>query len=135
MFWALRLILAGVFFYAGWIKLQDPILFAIKIRGYDLLADPWVAVTALLLPWLEIVCAISLLVGRLQRGALLGLFFMLLVFLFGLLSAWSRGLDIDCGCFGEALNRGSLFVSVLMDLALTAMVIVLWRRGTVLRVC
>ncbi|MFK5924356.1 MAG: MauE/DoxX family redox-associated membrane protein [Verrucomicrobiota bacterium] len=128
VFWALCLILAAVFFYAGWIKLQDPTLFAIKIRAYDLLPDPWVAVTALLLPWLEIVCSISLLVGRLRRGALLGLFMMLLVFLFGMLSAWSRGLDIDCGCFSETLDRGSLLTSVLMDLALLAMVIVLWRR-------
>jgi len=113
--WSLRIILAGIFFYAGWVKLADPTLFAIKVGNYELLSDPWVAVVAVALPWLEIICALLLTGG------------MLLVFLFGLASAWLRGLDIDCGCFSEALDRGSLAMALAMDLLLLAMVAALLR--------
>jgi uncharacterized membrane protein YphA (DoxX/SURF4 family) len=125
--WGLRIFLAGLFFYAGGVKVADPTLFAIKVRNYELLADPWVAVVALALPWLEIFCALCIVTRRWERGALLLTAGMLLVFLFGLGSAWARGLDIDCGCFSEALDRGSLLVAVAMDLLLLVMVVVLFK--------
>ncbi len=121
--WFLRIALAGVFFYAGWVKLADPTLFAIKVRNYELLSDPWVAVVALFLPWLEIFCALCIVARRWERGALSWTAGMLLVFLFGLASAWARGLDIDCGCFSENLDRGSQAMTVAMDLLLLGMVV------------
>ncbi len=129
MGWSLRLVLAGVFLYAGWGKLLDPTLFAIKVRNYELLSDPWVAVVALILPWLEIICGTGIVSRRLERGALIGTVMMLLVFLFALISAWARGLDIDCGCFSESLDRGALAVAVGMDLVLLVMAVILLRSS------
>jgi len=124
--WGLRLVLAGIFFYAGWGKLLDPTLFAIKIRNYDLLPDPWVAWVAVSLPWLEILCAICIVIRRWERGALMWVVGMLLVFLFGMISAMARGLDIDCGCFGDSLDRGSLAMALGMDVLLLAIAVRLW---------
>lgn len=128
--WCLRVVLAGIFFYAGWVKILDPTLFAIKVRNYELLSDPWVALVALGLPWLEIFCALCIVSRRLERGALMLTVGMLLVFLFGLISAWARGLNIDCGCFTEALDRGSLAVAVAMDIVLLAIAVRLWGIGS-----
>jgi len=116
--WCLRVVLAGIFFYAGWIKVSDPTLFAIKVRNYELLSDPWVAFVAITLPWLEIICAVCIVSRRFERGALMWVAGMLLVFLFGLISALARGLDIDCGCFGGTLDHGSLAVAVATDVVL-----------------
>lgn len=125
--WCLRIALAGIFFYAGWVKLADPTLFAFKVRNYELLSDPWVAVVAVVLPWLEVCCALCIVARRLERGALILTAGMLMVFLFGLGSAWARGLDIDCGCFSDALNHGSLAIAMAMDLLLLAIVVSLFR--------
>ncbi len=124
--WGLRIVLAGIFFYAGWGKILDPTLFAIKIRNYDLLPDPWVALVAISLPWLEILCAIGIVTRRWERGALMWVVGMLLVFLFGMISAIVRGLDIDCGCFGDSLDRGSLAMALGMDVLLLAIAVRLW---------
>ena len=124
--WCLRIVLAIIFFYAGWVKVLDPILFAIKIRNYDLLADPWVALVAISLPWLEIFCAVCLVSRRWERGALMWIVGMLLVFLFGLISAMVRGLNIDCGCFTEALDRSSLAMAVATDVVLLVVAVRLW---------
>ncbi|MCF6312899.1 MAG: hypothetical protein L3J39_10660 [Verrucomicrobiales bacterium] len=121
-----RLILSVIFIFAGWAKLEDPTLFAMQVRHYDLLPDPWVALVALFLPWLEIACGVGLWWRRLQGGALLGLTGMILIFLLALISAWSRGLNIDCGCFGEAVDRGAYAGAVVMDLLLLLLVGSFW---------
>lgn len=128
--WPLRILLAGIFFYAGWVKVSDPTLFAIKVRNYELLSDPWVALVAMTLPWLEIICAVCVLVRRLESGALIWIAGMLLGFMFGMVSALLRGLDIDCGCFGGTLDRGSLAVALVMDAVLLVVAVRLWLLAT-----
>ena len=118
MSWCLRVVLAGIFLYAGWVKVSDPALFAIQVRNYELLSDPWVALVAISLPWMEIFCALGLVTRRLERGALMWIIGMLAVFLFALISAMVRGLNIDCGCFTEALDRSSLAVAMATDVVL-----------------
>ena len=45
---------------------------------------------------------------------------MLAAFLAALGSAWIRGLDIACGCFGRSSVESHLWASMLLDLALLA---------------
>ena len=124
--WGFRIVLASVFFYAGWGKVLDPTLFAIKIRNYDLLPDPWVALVAIALPWLEILSAICIVSRRWERGALMWIVGMLVVFLLGMISAMVRGLDIDCGSFGDSMDRGSLALALAMDIVLLTIAGRLW---------
>ena len=51
--WLFRLVLAGAFFVAGFEKARDPIQFLFDIRSFHLLPDPYAALVALALPWLE----------------------------------------------------------------------------------
>ncbi|RFC48394.1 MAG: putative membrane protein YphA, DoxX/SURF4 family [Verrucomicrobia bacterium] len=99
--WAMRILLATVFLAAGLLKVKDPIRFAEDIRNYQLMADPVPAGLALSLPWLEILAALGILTGLLYRGSLVLLAGMTLVFMVAITTAWARGLDISCGCFGE----------------------------------
>ncbi|MEC8692096.1 MAG: MauE/DoxX family redox-associated membrane protein, partial [Verrucomicrobiota bacterium] len=50
-----RLIIGGIFIYAGILKVIDISTFELSIRNYKILNDPWVAIVALTLPPLEII--------------------------------------------------------------------------------
>ena len=95
-----RLILSGVFFVSGVLKLVD--LFAAQqaVAGYALLPEWALWPATLLLPWAEIVAAVGLWVPWVRSAARVLLAMLLLVFLVAIVSAWVRGLDITCGCFG-----------------------------------
>ncbi len=98
---AARLIVAGVFLYAGVGKALDPAGFADAIGNYRLAPYPVAVALSLYLPWLEIIGGAGLLWGRTRRGAALVLGALCLVFAAVATSALVRGLDIACGCFGS----------------------------------
>jgi putative oxidoreductase len=105
-----RVALGILFVFAGVTKAYDPGAFAIEIQRYNLI--PWTpgALASVYLPWLEILVGALLVLKKLERGALLLITCLLLVFTFALASATFRGLGIDCGCFGKAfMATGTIF--------------------------
>jgi uncharacterized membrane protein YphA (DoxX/SURF4 family) len=96
-----RLALAGVFLMAALPKIQDPAAFAISVAAFRVIGPELSGWVALLLPWLELVIGLGILLPSIRRcsGALIGL--LLLLFISLHTSAWVRGLDISCGCFGS----------------------------------
>ena len=124
---ALRVGLAAIFLYAGVLHAWDAPEFVQAIQAYDLLPPDATMLLGVYLPWVEIFAALALLTRRLPLGALLAMSGMLLVFLGGLLSAWSRGLDISCGCFRGAESIQTHFPwLVARDLAMILAVAALW---------
>jgi uncharacterized membrane protein YphA (DoxX/SURF4 family) len=93
----LRLALAGIFIYAGAIKLLDPKAFAHAIAQYDLVPEGLLPLVAIGLPALEVLAGLGLILE--VRGSLPIVALLLLVFLVILGYAVSQNLDIDCGCF------------------------------------
>lgn len=78
-----RLAVGGMFMYLAIQKLRDPLEYLKQTRDYHILpADPalWLNLTALVMPWLELTCAIALLLGIGRRGAALIINGMLLFF-------------------------------------------------------
>ena len=114
-----RLLLGGVFVYASFDKILHPAAFAEAVYNYQILPDALLNLTAILLPWLELCTGLLLVLGVWVRGAvftcnaLLALFFAALAFNF------SRGLDIDCGCFSAparfSAGGGSMVLYLLRD--------------------
>jgi uncharacterized membrane protein YphA (DoxX/SURF4 family) len=98
----LRSILGCWFLYSGGYKIFGSGLdrFTRDIANYQLLAPPWYAVAAYLVPWFEVVVGLCLLLGLLRRGTLLTLAGLVGVFSFCIGWAWFRQLDISCGCHG-----------------------------------
>lgn len=97
-----RLILGGLFLYAGWLKAADVTGFARDVAGYQLLPYALNYLVAATLPYVEILAGLLLVLGRNVRGAALLLAVLTLIFVGALASAVWRGLNIDCGCFGSA---------------------------------
>jgi uncharacterized membrane protein YphA (DoxX/SURF4 family) len=99
--WAARVVLAAVFLWAASGKLADPQAFARSLWNYHLVPESLLPLVAVLLPVVEALAAVALFVPPLQRGSSLLLLSLLVLFTAALVSAMARGLDIDCGCFGE----------------------------------
>ena len=117
--------LGGVFVYAGWLKTRDPAAFVTSIRGFHILPDPGPALLALTLPWLEIFAGLAVMTGWLRRGGLILINLALLVFLGALITAWVRGINVDCGCFGDT-QHSSVVQDLIRDVVLLAGGLWLW---------
>lgn len=97
---AARLVIGGVWIWAGALKLGDSYQSVQAVRAYDLLPESLVEPVGYLLPVLEVVVGAALVLGVLTRGAAVISAVLFVVFIIGIASAWARGLQIDCGCFG-----------------------------------
>ena len=96
----LRLGLAGVLGYAGWTKVVDLTGSVQNVLAYQLFGYEVSRAVGILLPVVELALAALLLLGLLTRAAAATTAVLMLVFVAGIVSAWARGLSIDCGCFG-----------------------------------
>jgi uncharacterized membrane protein YphA (DoxX/SURF4 family) len=125
----LKIVLAGVFIYAGFVKLLDPRAFARFIDQYGLLPETLLPAAAIGLPALELLAGAGLVLEI--RGSLTTIAALLLLFLAVLGYALWLELDIDCGCFtSEDLDaRDGVKTAFWRDLALlTAAAFLYWRR-------
>lgn len=102
-----RLLLAGVFIYAGFLKGRDPVAFAGQVAAYQILPYAFNYLVAATLPFVELLCGVLLLLNRRVRPALLVLFGLNAAFMLALFSLVWRGLDIDCGCFHPGAEEGT----------------------------
>jgi len=112
-----RLILAGIFIYAGYAKLREPWLqFAVSLNSFKLLPDYALEPLAKILPWCELALGIAILSGIWLRWFALIATLLLAVFLSILTRSYLMGLQVDCGCFGsgEALGPMTLVRDGLM---------------------
>ncbi|NDV18094.1 DoxX family membrane protein [Pseudodesulfovibrio sp. JC047] len=130
---ALRLLLGGLFVYAGILKISHPYDFAMTINQYGLVT--WRMATALssIIPSIEIISGLGLILNI--RGALALVVAQLLGFMVILLYALSIGLDADCGCFGtpshpDAEPTGPIEALIRDALMVLGCVILYWHRRT-----
>ena len=94
--------LAAIFFYAGSRKFLQPAAFLVDVQSFHLLPRALSDGVAYYLPALEIAAAAGMGWPRFRQEACVILAVLTLVFIVALSSAWVRGLDISCGCFGKS---------------------------------
>jgi uncharacterized membrane protein YphA (DoxX/SURF4 family) len=115
-----RLLLGGVFLWAGSVKAFDVTAFAGQVAAYQVLPYAWNYALAAMLPYIELLAGGLLLANVRVRSAALLTALLNGIFSVVLLSVLVRGLDIDCGCFGpdagttplQALGRDLLLLAV-----------------------
>jgi len=104
-----RIVVASVFIYASLQKIGKPLMFADEIGMYGILGKgSLLYITAIVLPWVELLCGLALLTGIFIRGAALSFAAMNLVFIVviayrtaGIMAAEGtplRQIYFDCGC-------------------------------------
>jgi uncharacterized membrane protein YphA (DoxX/SURF4 family) len=133
---AARLGLAAVWLVAGGLKVGDLAASGRAVSAYQIFPYEVAKVIGAAQPFLEIALGLLLLAGlavRLSAGISAGL---LVIFIAGIVSAWARGLQIDCGCFstGGELSAGETpqyFWDVARDVGFLLLAgILLWRPRT-----
>ena len=138
---ALRYALSAILIWAGLSKLSDPVSFYTMLLEYRLpLPAVLLKLVAVILPWLELLCGLTLLVDYCRRATLLWVTVLFCVFLAMVGQALFRGLDISCGCFNltilgipEASGLGRVLESMgfaaLRNLLLVTAAAFLFRRA------
>lgn len=118
LYHAARIILGLIFLFACYDKLLHPQAFAEVIYNYQVLPDSLVNITAILLPWVELMLGLSLIVNVWVPGSVVLGNLLLLSFFSMLIFNLVRGLDVSCGCFSTAPGeKGADYLTVLRDMS------------------
>lgn len=96
-----RLALAGIFIVAGALKVSDLAASGRAVVAYELMPNDVAMVVGAIQPFFELVLGLLLLVGLATRFVAWVSAATMVIFISGIVSAWARGLNIDCGCFSE----------------------------------
>ena len=105
-FWV-RLLLGIIFALASIDKIIHPAAFTEAVYNYQILPDTLINLTAIILPWLELILGIFLILGLWLPGAVLLSNILLVTFFGALVFNLARGLDIQCGCFSVSQETTS----------------------------
>lgn len=131
---ACRAALAGILAFAAYTKLP-PALSIQSVEAYQLFPSGIAEFIGITLPLLEFALALLLLVGLATRYVGAATAVLMLLFIAGIISAWARGLNIDCGCFGTggAVEPGETAygVDIARDIGfiLLAGIVTVWPRS------
>jgi putative oxidoreductase len=122
---AVRLFIGALFLYAAVPDILDTLGFASAIYNYQLFPSSIIGISAVFVPWVEVLAGLALVFGVKVRGA--SLLVSLLVMVFISLAAIStiRGLDIDCGCF-SGVERTAGWLAIVEDLVLLGCALVIF---------
>ena len=110
--------IGGVFAYASALKFMNPAVFLADIESYRLVPYRIAWLGAALIPSLELVCGVALFFRMVRREAAMILWLLTVVFMVVLASAWWRGIDVSCGCFGASGQPATYSLSIGRDLLL-----------------
>lgn len=130
-----RLVVGGVWVVAGALKLPDPAASVRAVRAYQILPESIVPTVGHALPIVEVITGACLVLGLLTRASAAVSALLFVAFIIGIASAWARGLQIDCGCFGGGGVQAGASDQYPWDIArdvglLGLSVFVLWLRRT-----
>jgi putative oxidoreductase len=94
-----QIALGAIFVAAALPKIADPPSFAHMIYNYRILPAGLINLSALVMPWVEIVAGVCLILGIWVKPARWIIGAMLAVFMVAISINLLRGNAIDCGCF------------------------------------
>ncbi len=131
-----QIALGAIFIIAALPKIADPPSFAHMIYNYRLVPSPLINISALVMPWVELLAGLALILGVWKAAARTVVGIMLAVFIVAISINLSRDNAIDCGCFNVA-DRGKtheqrifdMKVDVFRDLGMLLLVGQLWYAG------
>ena len=130
-----RLVVGGVWIWAGVLKVPHPEESVTAVRAYQLLSPSLADGVGRVLPMLEVVVGACLVVGLLVRVTGVVSAVLQLAFIVGIASVWSRGIHINCGCFGNGGYDPDAFSKYPWEIArdtglFLLSVLVVWLRRT-----
>ena len=116
----LRLFLGGLFVFAAWHKVMQPLGFAMSVRGYKIIPFAYSNLFALGVSWAELVAGSMLMLGIFTRKAAGAVAILLVMFIVAIATVVIRGMTVDCGCFGDEGGSTASWLLIVRNLALLA---------------
>jgi len=131
-----QIALGAIFVIAALPKIADPPSFAHMIYNYRLVPSSLINISALVMPWVELLAGLALILGVWKAASRTVITIMLAVFIIAISINLARDNAIDCGCFNVA-DRGKtheqrifdMKVDVFRDLGMLLMAGQLWLAG------
>lgn len=128
-----QIALGAIFVVAALPKIADPPSFAHMVYNYRILPAGLINISALIMPWLELLAGLALILGVWKSAARNIIATMLLVFIVAIAFNLIRDNAIDCGCFDQSAANLSheeriwdMKVVILRDIGMLLMVAQLW---------
>lgn len=125
---AFRFLVGFVLIIAAIPKIADPSSFAKSIEAYQLIPVAFINLTALFIPWVELLIGIFLIVGVMLRGSAILSASLFAAFSIIIAVSLIRGLSIDCGCFGANSSPLS-WIRFWEDIGLLLLSILIYRTS------
>ena len=131
-----QIALGAIFVVAALPKIADPPSFAHMIYNYRLVPGSLINISALIMPWVEVLAGLALILGVWKSAARNVIGVMLAIFIIAISINLVRDNAIDCGCFNVS-DRGKtheqrifdMKVDVARDLGMLLLVAQLWYAG------
>jgi uncharacterized membrane protein YphA (DoxX/SURF4 family) len=131
-----QIALGMIFVVAAWPKITDPPAFAHMIFNYRILPGSLINISALVMPWIELLAGLCLILGIWTRAARTIVSLLLIVFMIAIAFNLFRGNAIDCGCFdvsaaGKTYEERiqDMWLVLLRDAGMLLMCAQLWWAG------
>ncbi|MBC8445839.1 MAG: DoxX family membrane protein, partial [Chloroflexi bacterium] len=100
-----RLLMAAIFLLSSYGKLVDIERYSVDaVYNFGILPMALARPFGLVMPFIELLCALGLLFGVLTRLSALGVALMSLSFFVAKAIVLSQGRSINCGCFGAVID-------------------------------
>jgi putative oxidoreductase len=96
---AFRVYIAWIFLQAGLGKIPDPAVFAENVADYRIIPFLAINLVALVLPWMELICAFYLFFGLRTKATAAIISGLLFLFTLFVIINIFRGVSMNCGCF------------------------------------
>jgi putative oxidoreductase len=131
-----QIALGAIFVIAALPKIADPPSFAHMIYNYRLVPGSLINISALIMPWVEVLAGLALILGVWKAAARNIIAALLAIFIIAISINLVRDNAIDCGCFNVS-DRGKtheqrifdMKVDVARDLGMLLLVAQLWYAG------
>jgi len=114
----LRLFLGGLFVFAAWHKVMEPVGFAMSVRGYKIIPFAYSNLFALAISWSELVAGVLLILGIFTRKAAGAVAILLVMFITAIALVVVRGMTVDCGCFSSEGGASASWLLIVRNIAL-----------------
>ena len=128
-----QIALGALFVAAALPKISDPPSFAHMIYNYRILPAGLVNISALTMPWVELLAGLALILGIWTRPARWLVGAMLVVFIIAISFNLWRNNAIDCGCFDVSAAGKTheeqirdMWMVIVRDIGMLLMVAQLW---------
>ncbi len=94
-----QIALGAIFIAAALPKIADPPSFAHMIYNYRILPGGLINISALVMPWVEVLAGLALILGVWVKPSRWIITLLLVTFMIAITINLARGNAIDCGCF------------------------------------